>query len=251
MGLKLFNRIYKEGFVKLIMDFFIEKLCSGRSDDLTHLQFEKYSRGVFTNKAIVQAKNSKGNYSFSTTSEYANELIRACAEELGNSKANVQGVIISTKGLPPNIKHQGISQFMGVKKYSISGEFTGGDLISICDSVPRAFIALSFSTDKSELKIKPKAPKSAKPGNNSEDPIKVDFCKLKTRNPEFAKKLFFDCLEFKNAEAKHDFDIRDIEIPKDEKDPLKMRERAVRKGVIIRKLTIDGIKTVKEHPFSA
>ncbi|MEK6915716.1 MAG: hypothetical protein AABW89_04220 [Nanoarchaeota archaeon] len=233
------------------MDFFIRKLCSGNSDDLTHLQFEKYSRGVFTNKAIVQAKNSKGNYSFSTTSEYANELIRACAEELGENKTKVEGVIISTKALPSNIKYEGISQFMGVKKYSISGEFNGNDLISICDSVPRAFIALSFSTGKSDLKVKPKAPKSAKPGNNSEDSIKVDFCKLKTTNPEFAKKLFFDCSDFKSAEVRYDFDIKDIEIPKDEKDPLKMRERAVRKGVIIRRLKVDGIESRKEHPFSA
>lgn len=231
------------------MDFFIHKLCSGKSDNLTHLHFEKYSRGLFENKAIVQAKNSKGNYSFSTTSEYSSEFVRACAEELGDEKTNVTGVIISTKSLPPNIKHGAISQFMGVKKYSISGEFTGRDLISICDSVPRAFIALSFSTNKSELKIKPKAPKSAKPGNNSEKDIKVDFCKLKTTNSEFAKKLFFDVEEFKNAETRHDFEIKEIDVPQDEKDPIKMRERAIRKGKIIRKLKIDGVESRKEFPL--
>ena len=232
------------------MDFFIHKLCEGVSDELTHLQFEKYSRGLFKNKAIVQAKNSKGNYSFVTTSEYASEFVRACAEELGNSTANVEGVIISTKELPAHIKHSGISQFMGVKKYSIAGEFSGSQLISICDSVPRAFVALSFKTAESELKIKPKAPKSSKP-SNSEDGPKVDFCKLKTTNHEFAKKLFFDIGEFKTAEARHDFDIKDIEVPTDEKDPIKMREKAIRKGILVRKLTIDDKKEVKEFNFSA
>lgn len=231
------------------MDFFIHKLCSGKTDDLAHLQFEKYSRGLFKDKAIVQAKNSKGNYSFVTTSEYASEFVRACAEELGHDKAKVEGVIISTKPLPENIKYGDISQFMGVKKYSISGEMTGNEIVSICDAVPRAFIALSFSTSKSELKVKPKAPKSAKPGNS--DDVKVDFCKLKTTNPEFAKKLFFEGHDFKKAEARHDFDIKDIEVPKDEKDPVKMRERAIRKGHIVRKLTIDEKQTSKEYSFAA
>ncbi len=232
------------------MDFFIQKLCSGKTDELAHLQFEKYSRGLFKNKAIVQAKYSKENYSFVTTSEYASEFVRACAEELGHSKAKIEGVIISTKALPENIKYGDISQFMGVKKYSISGEMTGNEIISICDSVPRAFIALSFSTPKSELKIKPKAPKSAKPGTNDED-VKVDFCKLKTTNAEFAKKLFFDIPEFKKAEARHDFNILDIEVPKDEKDPVKMREKAIRKGKIIRKLTVNDSESQKEYVFSA
>lgn len=233
------------------MDFFIHKLCSGRSDELTHLQFEKYSRGIFKDKAIVQAKNSKGNYSFVTTSEYASEFVRACAHELGAEKAQIDGVIISTKELPPNIKHHGISQFMGVKKYAISGEYSGNEIISMCDSVPRAFVSLSFKTPKSELKIKPKAPKSAKPGSSGEDGPKVDFCKLKTTNPEFAKALFFDLVEFKTAQAKHDLDIRDIEVPKDEKDPVKMREKAIRKGVIVRHLKVDDKESKKEYNFSA
>lgn len=232
------------------MDFFIQKLCSGKTDELAHLQFEKYSRGLFKNKAIVVGKYSKGNYSFATTSEYASEFVRACAEELGNNKTKVEGVIISTKTLPENIKYGDISQFMGVKKYSISGEMSGNEIISICDAVPRAFIALSFSSGKSELKVKPKAPKSAKPGTDSDD-VKVDFCKLKTTNPEFAKKLFFEVSEFKTAEARHDFNILDIEVPKDEKDPVKMREKAIRKGKIVRKLTVDGKENVKDYSFTA
>lgn len=232
------------------MDFFIKKLCSGKTDELAHLQFEKYSRGIFKNKAIVIGKSSKGTYSFATTSEYASEFVRACAEELGQNKTKVEGVIISTKELPSNIKYGDISQFMGVKKYSISGEMSGNEIVSICDAVPRAFIALSFSTDKSELKVKPKAPKSAKPGTDSDD-VKVDFCKLKTTNAEFAKKLFFDISEFKKAEARHEFNILDIEVPKDEKDPVKMRERAIRKGKIIRKIVVDDKEIVKDYSFVA
>lgn len=230
------------------MDFFIHKLYKNNSDALAHLQFEKYSRGSFADRAIVQAKFSKGNYSFVTTSEYAGEFVRACAEELGSKKTKVEGVIISTKGLPENIKHGGISQFMGVKKYAISGEYSGHEILSMCESVPRAFVALTFSTGVSDLKIKPKAPKSAKPSSPGEDGPKVDFCKLKTTNPEFARKLFWEFSEFKVAEAKHIFEITNIEVPTNEPDPIKMREKAIRTGKVVRKLTVDGVD--KSHTFN-
>ncbi len=223
------------------MNFFIQKIYEKKTDFYSHLQFEKYSRGIFKDKAIVQAKKSKDGFSFVTTSEYANEFVRACAEELGDEKAKVEGVIISTNKLPPNIIYKSISQFMGVKKYAIEGELTGKEIIQICDDIPRAFIALSFSTDQSELKIKQKAPKSAKPGSSSKDGPKVDFCKLKTKNPDFAKKLFFDVSDFKNAEVKHNFEINDIDSDPNEKDPIKMREGAIRLGKIVRNLNVDGV----------
>ena len=78
------------------MDFFIKKIFDGVSDDLVHLQFQKYSRGTFKDKSIVIAKNSKGLYSISTTSEYASEFVRAVAEELGDAPVKVTGAVIST-----------------------------------------------------------------------------------------------------------------------------------------------------------
>ncbi len=81
--------------------------------------------------------------------------------------------------------------------------------------------------------------------------VRNKLCKLKTTNAEFAKKLFFDIPEFKKAEARHDFNILDIEVPKDEKDPVKMREKAIRKGKIIRKLTVNDSESQKEYVFSA
>ena len=117
--------------------------------------------------------------------------------------------------------------------------------------MPRAFLGLSFSFDDNELKIKPKAPKSAKPSSDSEKGPKVDFCKLKTRDKEVAKDLFFDIDDFKQAEVKHEFIIEEITAPSNEPDPIKMREKAVRKGKLIRKIEVDGVKQVKEYVFSA
>jgi hypothetical protein len=64
------------------MEFFVHKLCSGKHDELTHLQFEKYSRGYFKDKALVKIKRSKDGYNISTTYEYANEFALFLAEKL-------------------------------------------------------------------------------------------------------------------------------------------------------------------------
>jgi len=233
------------------MRFFTETICNGESDALAHLQFEKYGRGTFAQKAVAYCKVSSRKYTINTTSEYARDFIRMLAMEIGSSMTAVEGVIISTKPLPSSINCESISQFMGVKKYSIKGQFTGHQIVSICDSVPRAFVALSFKTPSSELTIKQKTPKSAKPGNDSADKPKVDFCKLKTTNEDIAKNLFFGTHQFKRAEVTHTFVIEEIILPHDEFNPVKMREQAKRKGKIIRKLTVDGKIESRTYQFCA
>src|SRR3989338_8585986 len=94
----------------LLMYFFIHKIATGNSDELAHLQFEKFSRGVFKDRAIVQCKNSPKGYSIATTYEYANEFVRYFANKLGDATAVVNGVIVSTKALPASIKYKDISQ---------------------------------------------------------------------------------------------------------------------------------------------
>ena len=233
------------------MHFFIHKIAVGKPDGLAHLQFEKFSKGVFKERAMVKCKVSSKRYSISTTHEYANELVRYFAGKLGDKEKKISGVIVSTKGLPPSIKYKDVSQFMGVKKYLIEGEMSGKQVSEICDATPRAFLGLSFAFDGNEIKIKPKAPKSAKPSSSSDkkEP-KIDFCKIKTNDYEIVKDLFFDAGSFKQAEAKHTFLIEDIEVPSGENDPIKMRERAIRKGRLVRELVVDGVSKKNEYVFS-
>ena len=52
------------------MEFFIKKMFKGEEDNLVHIQFQKFSRGEFKNKAMVNAKKSaKGVYTIKTTPE--------------------------------------------------------------------------------------------------------------------------------------------------------------------------------------
>jgi len=234
---------------------FIRKVFEKKIDDSVHLQFQKFSRGEFKNKALVSAKNSKGKYSIGTSHEYANDFIRLMAEKLGNSKAMVTGGVISTLDLNGIIDFSGKKQFMGVKQYVINREMSGREILDICNKVPSAFIALSFKAGGSELKIKAKAPKSAKPSTKSAEnqKLKADFCKLTTTDKNLAKEILFDInLEgFKKAEISHDFIIADLILPQGEKDFAKMRELARRKGKIVRKLDVDGMKSQKEAELLA
>lgn len=234
------------------MDSFIKKMFDEKSDNLVHLQFQKFSKGLFKNKALIKASKSGKNYSINTTSEYASELIRSVAELIPeNQKVRVTGILVSTRDLMNELDFKDRKQFMGVKQYVIDSEMTKKQIIEICDKFPTSFIGFSFSANGTELKIKPKTPKSAKPSTKTDEQPKVDFCKIKTDNEKLVHGLVFDVQDFKKLEISHDFEITGLDIPKNEKDPLKMRESTVRKGKLIRRLNIDGKKIEKSVDFSA
>jgi len=235
------------------MDCFIKKIFEGKSDELVHLQFQKFSRGEFKNRAMIKAGNSKGKYSIATTYEYASDFVRSMAEKLGDSKTKVTGGVITTADLTGKLEFVDKKQFMGVKQYVMDKEMNGEEIIKLCDDFKTAFIALSFVVGDSELKIKAKAPKNAKPSTKGDAAPKPDFCKLITTDKDLIKSVLFDInLEgFKKVNIGHNFQVLDIIVPKDEKDFAKMRELAKRKGKIIRTLDVDDMKSQKEVEFLA
>ncbi len=235
------------------MDFFIKKIFENKIDELVHQQFQKFSRGKFCDRAKIRAKISNKLFKINCDPEYANELVRYLAIKLKKEKTLVKGVIISTKDLTGKLIFKDKKQFMGIKKYIIEKEMSGEDILNLCNTFPKAFIGFSFKTTNTELKIKPKAPKSAKPKSKDNKNKPIDFCKLRTTDKELFNKLIFEKgLDFsKEIEINHDFIIKEIIFPKDEKDFAKIREFAKRKGEIIRKIEIDGKMLEKIHPFEA
>ena len=232
---------------------FIKKIADKNFDESVHLQFQKFSKGEFRDKAIVEVKNSKGKYIIKTSSEFANELVRAMAEKLGSGKTNITGAIVSTMDLKDELEFKEVKQFQGVKRYLIDTEMSGDELINLLDKFPKNFFALSFSVGDDVLKIKPKAPKSGKPGKGDEAP-KADFCSLKTTDSKIGKSFIFDIPDFKEAKINHYFYIDKIEIPselKDSKDFALVREKSIRVGKVLRKAEIDGKEMKKELEFSA
>lgn len=240
------------------MDSFIKKIFDGKTDEFVHLQFQKFSRGEFRDRALIKVKESGGKFTIDTTSEYARELARAIGEKLGNNKTQVTGALISALDIQ-GFKYEERKMAMGVRKYMINREMTGKEIVDLCDNFTKAFIALSFKVGDDELKIKDKSPKSAKGAGSAkkEDAdLKIDFCKLKTTDRRLVEGLVFDkeAIGAKKLEVKHNFIITEIVIPqelKNEKDFAIIREKSLRKGKIIRELDIDGKKVKKEIEFAA
>ena len=232
---------------------FIKKIWDGKSDELVHLQFQKFSRGEFTNRACVKVKVSSGKYTIYTTAEFANEFVRTMAEKLPG-KVHVTGAVISTADLTGQLDFKGKKQFQGVKQYLMDGEMAGKDILTLLNKFPKAFFALSFMVGDNVLKIKAKAPKSGKPVGKGEEAAVPDFCKLGTMDKEIAKSFVWDKPEFKEALINHTFVIKDIVVPeslKKSEDFAKIREESKRKGVIVRKGTIDGVAVKDEKAFEA
>lgn len=237
------------------MDCFIKKIFEGKSDELVHAQFQKFSRGVFADKALVRVSKSAKGYTMWTGAEYANELVRAMAEKLGNNKAKITGPVVSTLKLKENpalhglLANCGLKQFAGVKQYLVNAEVSGHEIIKCLDAAPEGFFALSFTVGDSVLKIKAKAPKSAKP-STSEKAAKADFCQLKTSDSTLIAKFVWES-GWKSFEANHTFVINDITLPAGVTDPSELRKKAKRKGEVIRKIISDGTQKTEKKNFEA
>lgn len=232
---------------------FIKKIFDGEIDKWVHLQFQKFSKGEFIGRALIEVKKTGKGGTIKTSSEFANELVRIVASNLGERKVKITGAIISTSDLKEEINYKEIKQFQGVKRYLIDTEMSGNEIISLIEKMPKNFFALSFEVEENKLKIKPKAPKSGKPKNKGGLP-KADFCSLKTNNLEIIKSFVFEKQDFKKAVINHEFIIESIEIPeelKDSKDFAKIREESKRCGKIIRNINIDGEEIKREMEFCA
>jgi hypothetical protein len=232
---------------------FIKKIFDKKIDEDVHLQFQKFSRGEFRDRAIVKVKRIGSKYTISTTAEFANEFVKDLAKKLGSNKTKVTGSIIGTNDLKGELEFKKISQFQGVKNYSIEQEMTGNEIVNLMEKFQKNFFALSFSAEGDILKIKPKAPKSAKPKNKNEAP-NPDFCKFITMDERIGKSFVWEKSDFKDALIAHDLMIESIVVPdelKNEKDFAVVREKSLRKGKIIRRAVIDGEEMKEEVEFAA
>jgi len=233
---------------------FIKKIVDKKVDDFVHLQFQKFSKGEFRDRAGVRVKHTGKKYTINTTSEFANEMVFAVAKKLGNEKSKITGAIVSTSDLKNELDFKEIKQFQGVKRYLLDQEMSGKEILSLLERFPRSFFALSFEISDTNLKIKPKAPKSGKPGTKEGEPKKPDFCKLVTEDAEIGKSFVLETPDFKQADINHTFFIEDMVISDELKktnDFSKIREEAHRKGRIVRKAIIDEKESTQEIEFEA
>jgi len=242
------QRIYK--YLKNNICMTIKKIFSGVFDEEVHSDFLKFGKGEFKDKYLIDGKKQADKWVIKTGPEFANYLVRLGLEK-AKGKVKVTGVVVSTLQMDISISKD-LKQFMGIKQYKVDTETEASVILDLMKKYPRAFFALSFVLPDLELKIKPKAPKSAKPSTSEKEP-KAEFCSLKTTDEKIVKELFFDASFVKEIAIKHIVKIDQIVYPKDfaKMKPEEVREQSKRKGVIIRQITADGKEESHEAKFEA
>jgi hypothetical protein len=232
----------------------IKKIFENISDKKVHNAFMKFSRGEFKNKYLIQAKKQASKTAIKTSAEFTNDIEKICLENI-SEPIQMKGVIVSTTDLSDEIgiEIKKKSNFQGVRKLQIDTEVNPQKILELMEKYPKVFFALSFKSDDIELKVKPKAPTSGKPGKSNEDGPKVDFCTLKTNNQQIIDEFLFDVSDFKEAKITHTIDITDIIYPDNMESlsPKEVREQAKRGGTVVRKAVVDSKEAISEANFIA
>ena len=234
------------------MESVIQKIANKNFDEEVHNEFTKFSRGIFQNRYLIEAKRQKDKWSIKTSSEFANFLVKSLLEK-ESIDLPIKGIIVSTLDITSGsgIPVENIKKYIGIQQAVINTTISPKRVLDLMNKYPKGFFALSFKTQDSELKIKEKAPKSGKPASKGDDGPKADFCALKTTNEHLVRSLLFDCPPAIETKIVHTLEITDIKIPKGISDPKELREKAVRKGRLIGYINADGKKIEKSYDFEA
>lgn len=235
------------------MDCFIKKIFQDKIDERVHNQFVRFGKGNYQGRALIKLQVKKDALKIQGSFEYANDFVEIVSEILGESKAEVSGIVLSKESAGGKLRdadvHISEKKKSMVFESSISQELTGKQLKLIVDN--SYFSLLDVSSQGVNLKIKKKLPK---PGKSGEGKIDDKFCSLElplSMLHKVKEAFFFDAPECKKCSTIHTYEIKEIILPKDEKNFEKIRLLAKRKGKIIRKIDADGRELFKEKEFEA
>jgi len=219
------------------MESFIKKVWDGKAEE-AHNQFVRFGKGRFENRAVlVLQKTSKIKLrgSFEWVSDFAK-----LASEL--VEASFSGIILSKE----KISELGAGkQKSGIIEYQVSVD--SKKIQEIKDKVYA--LLLNAETPSLILKTKKKLPK---PGKGADAKADDKFCQLEADLKYWPQiRDAFKLPECKKAKISHTILIEDIIIPEGEKDFVKIRELAKRKGKIIKISEVDSIEIKDEKEFLA
>ena len=232
----------------------IKKIFDKIFDEEVHVDFLKFGRGEYKDKYLIECKKQAKNWSLKTGPEFVNYLVKKSLENL-NGAEEIKGIIVSTMDLSEEVDFEIVKKgnFQGIRKLTINTSIEPSKILELMEKYPKVFFALSFKGEDFVLKVKAKAPKSGKPGKESEDGPKVDFCSLKTNDESLIKEILFGVGDFKEAKINHTIKIDGIIYPEDMEDlkPAEIRAKSKKKGIILRKAIVDGKETITEAEFTA
>lgn len=223
---------------------FIKKIFENKTDETVHRQFVRFGKGTYGSRAIINVVKQTDKIKVSSSFELANDIV----EFISNlaPRFSVSGIVLSKD----KIEGFDFRKKAGVLACNIEKEMNASELKELSNKSYATLLdcnALGIS-----LKMKKKLPK---PGKSGEGKVNDKFCVLEL-DKKFLSQVHSEFLfdmpqEFKKARAEHTYIIKDIILPKDEKDFEKIRVMAKRKGTLVRKTIVDGKEVAKEKEFVA
>lgn len=214
-------------------------------DEKVHEQFIRFGKGNYVGKALISLHKTsrvkvKGSY------EYANDFVLLVAE-LGGVGDDVKfsGAVLSKQAL----ELEGEKKKAGLYVYEVS-DLSSEKVKEISEKA--YFMLLDGKGEGINLKIKKRLPK---PGRSGESKVDDKFCQLEADLNFFnaiREAFFWDAADCKKVKAEHTYEIKELvmpEISEGEKDFEKARLMAKRKGLLVRKLEVDGREEIKEREF--
>lgn len=215
------------------MESFIKKIISKNIDAESKRYFLRFGKGNYRGRFLLSFDKGADKVKVRGSYEMANNFVKFVNEIKENGKFS--GKIFMKDKVPGKIGRKKA----GVFAYEVSD-------CNISEYPNAYYYLLDTENPGITLKIKKSLPK---PGQD-EQKIDDKFCSmdLDLKYLQQVKEAFFwDVPECKKALVEHEIIVNAVEMPKGEKDPVKIRENSIRKGKIIRKINIDGKDIVKEH----
>ncbi|MAG38340.1 hypothetical protein CMI45_03065 [Candidatus Pacearchaeota archaeon] len=216
------------------MDSFLKKVIDGKDIESVKRYFLRFGKGSYDRRFLISYNKGK-RVKIKGSFEWANDFVEFVREL--DKELKFSGKVMSLDKIP---------NLDGKKKgASFVYDVTESDLVEFENPY---FYLVDVKTDDIILKIKKSIPK---PGKNA-DKIDDKFCSLDLdlKFWDKVKDVFFwgvsSADNAKKVEIEHTLEISDVEIPKDAK-PEEVREKSIRKGKLIRKITIDGKEEVKTY----
>jgi hypothetical protein len=218
------------------MESFIKNVILKKIDPESKRYFLRYGKGDYKGRFLLSFDVAGEKIKLRSSFEFANDLVKFVNEL--NNQLRFNGKILTKNKIEGKLGRKKA----GLLVYEVSD----------CDinEYPNAFYyLLDGGNNDISLKIKKGLPK---PGQN-ESKIDDKFCALDI-NIKYLKQVkeafFWDVSEGKKTIIEHEIIVDGVEFPKGEKDPVKIRENAIRKGKILRKINIDGKDNVIEYELS-
>ena len=223
---------------------FLKEIFEGKTNEAIHHSFTRYGKGEYE-RLLFELKSGKA-LSVKSSFDFANEFVKLVSE-FGKGSLEVSGKIICGHDFKNEVPFEVADYSKRGKLYTaeIQATLTPQQLKELYEKFKLDFLLLNVVGDNVKLKVGKSLPK---PGGR----IKENFCSA-TLPLEAKHELAWDARDFKVLKVKHLLKINDVEINKElmMKDPAKARLDAVRKGIIVRELDVDGKVERKEVRFAA